>query len=111
MTVNPRAVTAFIGPSGCGKSTLLRTINRMHEVVPGAHVKGSITLDGMDLYGKDIDPVAVRRTIGMVFQRPNPFPAMSIGENVLAGMRLNNRRLSRSAEHTSELQSRGPLVC
>jgi len=95
MTVNPRAVTAFIGPSGCGKSTLLRTINRMHEVVPGAHVKGSITLDGMDLYGKDIDPVAVRRTIGMVFQRPNPFPAMSIGENVLAGMRLNNRRLSR----------------
>ena len=96
MTVNPRAVTAFIGPSGCGKSTLLRTINRMHEVVPGAHVKGSITLDGMDLYGKDIDPVAVRRTIGMVFQRPNPFPAMSIGENVLAGMRLNNRRLSRS---------------
>src|SRR5690625_7548250 len=66
----------------------------MHEVVPGAHVKGSITLDGMDLYGKDIDPVAVRRTIGMVVQRPNPFPAMSIGENVLAGMRLNNRRLS-----------------
>jgi len=96
MTVNPRAVTAFIGPSGCGKSTLLRTINRMHEVVPGAHVEGSINLDGVDLYGKDVDPVAVRRTIGMVFQRPNPFPSMSIGENVLAGVRLNNRRISRS---------------
>lgn len=96
MTINPRSVTAFIGPSGCGKSTLLRTINRMHEVVPGAHVEGSISLDGVDLYGKDVDPVAVRRTIGMVFQRPNPFPSMSIGENVLAGIRLNNRRISRS---------------
>src|SRR5690625_495017 len=95
MTVNPRAVTAFIGPSGCGKSTLLRTINRMHEVVPGAHVEGKINLDGIDLYNKEVDPVAVRRTIGMVFQRPNPFPSMSIGENVLAGMRLNNRRISR----------------
>lgn len=96
MTVNPRAVTAFIGPSGCGKSTLLRTINRMHEVIPGAHVQGNISLDGVDLYGKDVDPVAVRRTIGMVFQRPNPFPSMSIGENVLAGVRLNNRRISRT---------------
>lgn len=96
MTISPRAVTAFIGPSGCGKSTLLRTINRMHEVVPGAHVSGRIELDGADLYAKEVDPVAVRRTIGMVFQRPNPFPAMSIGENVLAGIRLNNRRISRS---------------
>ena len=97
MTINPQSVTAFIGPSGCGKSTLLRTINRMHEVVPGASVRGNIKLDGIDLYGRNVDPVAVRRTIGMVFQRPNPFPSMGIAENVLAGIQLNNGRLSRSA--------------
>ena len=78
MTVEPRTVTAFIGPSGCGKSTLLRTLNRMHEVIPGAHVKGSVQLDGTELYGPNVDPVAVRRVVGMVFQRPNPFPSMSI---------------------------------
>ena len=89
MTVQPRTVTAFIGPSGCGKSTLLRTLNRMHEVIPGAHVKGSITLDGTELYGSGVDPVAVRRVVGMVFQRPNPFPTMSIYDNVAAGLRLN----------------------
>jgi phosphate transport system ATP-binding protein len=89
MTVEPRTVTAFIGPSGCGKSTVLRTINRMHEVIPGAHVQGSIELDGTDLYGHGIDPVAVRRLIGMVFQRPNPFPSMSIFDNVASGLRLN----------------------
>jgi phosphate transport system ATP-binding protein len=89
MTVEPRTVTAFIGPSGCGKSTVLRTINRMHEVIPGAHVQGSIELDGTDLYGQGIDPVAVRRLIGMVFQRPNPFPSMSIFDNVASGLRLN----------------------
>jgi phosphate transport system ATP-binding protein len=89
MTVEPRSVTAFIGPSGCGKSTLLRTLNRMHEVIPGARVEGSIHLDDADIYGSDVDPVAVRRTVGMVFQRPNPFPTMTIGDNVSAGLRLN----------------------
>ena len=85
MTVEPRSVTAFIGPSGCGKSTFLRTLNRMHEVIPGARVEGKVLLDDEDLYGADVDPVAVRRTIGMVFQRPNPFPTMSIYDNVAAG--------------------------
>ncbi|ALN15257.1 phosphate ABC transporter ATP-binding protein PstB [Acidipropionibacterium acidipropionici] len=89
LTVQPRTVTAFIGPSGCGKSTVLRTINRMHEVIPGAHSTGSVLLDGVDLYGKGVDPVAVRRNIGMVFQRANPFPAMSIRDNVVAGLKLN----------------------
>ena len=97
MAVEPRSVTAFIGPSGCGKSTFLRTLNRMHEVIPGAHVQGSVAMDGVDLYGSDIDPVAVRRQVGMVFQRPNPFPTMSIYENVLAGLRLNNKKLKKSA--------------
>jgi phosphate transport system ATP-binding protein len=89
MTVEPRTVTAFIGPSGCGKSTLIRTLNRMHEVIPGAHVTGSVQLDGTELYGQGVDPVAVRRVVGMVFQRPNPFPSMSIFDNVASGLRLN----------------------
>ena len=89
MTVEPRSVTAFIGPSGCGKSTFLRTLNRMHEVTPGGRVEGKVMLDDEDLYGSGIDPVAVRRTVGMVFQRPNPFPTMSIRDNVVAGLRLN----------------------
>ncbi|WP_248965716.1 phosphate ABC transporter ATP-binding protein PstB [Sphaerisporangium perillae] len=91
MTVEPRSVTAFIGPSGCGKSTFLRTLNRMHEVIPGARVQGKIMLEDQDLYDKDVDPVSVRRTVGMVFQRPNPFPTMSIFDNVAAGLRLNGR--------------------
>ncbi len=95
MTIEPRSVTAFIGPSGCGKSTFLRTLNRMHEVIPGARVEGTVAVEGVDLYGDDIDPVAVRRQVGMVFQRPNPFPTMSIAENVLAGIRLNNRKISK----------------
>jgi phosphate transport system ATP-binding protein len=92
ITVEPRSVTAFIGPSGCGKSTFLRTLNRMHEVVPGARVEGKVLLDNEDLYGAGVDPVAVRRTVGMVFQRPNPFPTMSIKENVAAGLKLNGVR-------------------
>jgi len=96
MNIEPRSVTAFIGPSGCGKSTFLRTLNRMHEVIPGARVEGEVLLDGEDLYGTGVDPVLVRRQVGMVFQRPNPFPTMSIRENVLAGVRLNNRRMSSS---------------
>jgi phosphate transport system ATP-binding protein len=89
LTVEPRTVTAFIGPSGCGKSTFLRTLNRMHEVIPGARVEGKVELDGTDLYAAGVDPVAVRRLVGMVFQRPNPFPAMSIFDNVASGLRLN----------------------
>ncbi|MDR2567339.1 MAG: phosphate ABC transporter ATP-binding protein PstB [Bifidobacteriaceae bacterium] len=87
-----RAVTAFIGPSGCGKSTLLRAINRMHEVIPGARAVGSVKLDGVDLYSKGIDPVSVRSKVGMVFQKPNPFPAMSIKDNVLAGLIIRGAR-------------------
>src|SRR5680860_35287 len=96
LTIEPRSVTAFIGPSGCGKSTLLRTLNRMHEVIPGAYVKGEVMIDGNNLYGPGVDPVLVRRQVGMVFQRPNPFPTMSIKENVLAGVKLNNSRMSKS---------------
>lgn len=97
MVMEPRTVTAFIGPSGCGKSTLIRTLNRMHEVIPGARVDGEVLVDGSNLYDPDVDPVAVRREVGMVFQRPNPFPTMSIRDNVLAGIKLNNKRMSRSA--------------
>jgi phosphate transport system ATP-binding protein len=100
LSVEANAVTAFIGPSGCGKSTVLRTINRMHEVIPGARVEGSVRLDDEDIYGAGVDPVNVRRTIGMVFQRPNPFPTMSIAENVLAGVRLTGPRLSKSDAET-----------
>ncbi|MEW2358880.1 phosphate ABC transporter ATP-binding protein PstB [Spirillospora sp. NPDC029432] len=92
MTIEPRSVTAFIGPSGCGKSTFLRTLNRMHEVIPGARVEGKVMLDDEDLYGASVDPVAVRRVVGMVFQRPNPFPTMSIYDNVAAGLKLNGVR-------------------
>ncbi|QVQ50606.1 phosphate ABC transporter ATP-binding protein [Spiractinospora alimapuensis] len=96
MTIEPRSVTAFIGSSGCGKSTFLRALNRMHEVLPGATVNGKVMLDDQDIYSPDVDPVAVRREIGMVFQKPNPFPTMSIYENVIAGVRLNNQRMKRS---------------
>jgi len=108
LTIEPRSVTAFIGPSGCGKSTFLRTLNRMHEVIPGAHVEGEVLLDGDDLYGADVDPVQVRRQVGMVFQRPNPFPTMSIRDNVLAGVKLNNRRISKAdADELVERSLRG----
>ena len=96
LAIEPQSVTAFIGPSGCGKSTFLRTLNRMHEVIPGARVEGEVLMDGVDLYGKNVDPVTVRRHVGMVFQRPNPFPTMSIADNVIAGSKLNNKRMSRS---------------
>ncbi|MCG2624258.1 phosphate ABC transporter ATP-binding protein PstB [Arthrobacter sp. I2-34] len=96
INIEPKSVTAFIGPSGCGKSTFLRTLNRMHEVLPGARVEGEVLLDGENLYGQGVDPVTVRSQIGMVFQRPNPFPTMSIRDNVLAGVKLNNKRMSKS---------------
>ena len=95
VSIEPRAVTALIGPSGCGKSTFLRSINRMHEVIPGARVEGKVVMDGQDLYAADTDPVDVRRQIGMVFQRPNPFPTMSIYDNVVAGVRLNATRMKK----------------
>jgi phosphate transport system ATP-binding protein len=88
LEIEPRSVTALIGPSGCGKSTLLRSINRMHETIPNATVRGTVTLDGVDLYDSHVDPVRVRRVIGMVFQKPNPFPTMSIFGNVASGLRL-----------------------
>src|ERR1700745_2048619 len=88
IVIEPQSVTALIGPSGCGKSTFLRSINRMHEVLPGARVEGKIAIDSQDIYARDVDVTAVRRTIGMVFQRPNPFPTMSIYDNVVAGLRL-----------------------
>ncbi len=89
---NENLVTAIIGPSGCGKSTLIRCLNRMQEVTPGAWVKGRVLLDGEDVYADNVDPVSVRRRIGMVFQRPNPFPTMSIYDNVAVGLRLNGVR-------------------
>ncbi|HVX09066.1 phosphate ABC transporter ATP-binding protein PstB [Humibacter sp.] len=105
MTIEPRTVTAFIGPSGCGKSTFLRTLNRMHEVIPGAHVSGEVLIDGDNLYAPGVDPVLVRRQVGMVFQRANPFPTMSIRDNVLAGVKLNNRRMSKSDQDALVEQS------
>jgi phosphate transport system ATP-binding protein len=104
MTIRARAVTAFIGPSGCGKSTFLRALNRMHEVIPGARVEGKVMLSGQSLYDPGVDPVAVRRQIGMVFQRPNPFPTMSIYENVVAGNRLNSKRMKKA--ETDEIVER-----
>ncbi len=96
MTIEPNKVTALIGSSGCGKTTFLRSLNRMHELTPGASVKGNIELDGEDIYGGGVDPVAVRRLIGMVFQQPNPFPTMSIYDNVAAGLNFNSGRVSKS---------------
>ena len=96
LTIPALSVTALIGPSGCGKSTFLRTLNRMHEVIPGARVEGKVVMSGQDLYDPEVDPVNVRRRIGMVFQRPNPFPTMSIYDNVVAGVKLNAKRMSRS---------------
>jgi len=92
MSIKNNKVTAIIGPSGCGKSTFIRCLNRMHEVTPGGRVEGKVLLDGQDLYGPGVDPVDVRRRVGMVFQKPNVFPTMSIYDNVIAGYRLNGVR-------------------
>ena len=94
LRIPDRAVTAIIGPSGCGKSTFLRSLNRMHELTPGARVEGGVELLGVDVYDPAVDPVQLRRVVGMVFQRPNPFPTMSIFDNVAAGLRLTGRRPS-----------------
>jgi len=92
LSVAPKAVTALIGPSGCGKSTFIRCLNRMHEVVPGARVSGTVRVEGEDVYAPGVDPVQIRRRIGMVFQKPNPFPTMSVFDNVVAGLRLGGMR-------------------
>jgi phosphate transport system ATP-binding protein len=102
LEVQARSVTAFIGPSGCGKTTLLRTLNRMHETLPGASVRGSIEVNGVNLYGPSIDPVRVRRSIGMVFQKPNPFPAMSIAQNVASGLKLGGARTKKAINDVVE---------
>jgi phosphate transport system ATP-binding protein len=96
ITIEPNKVTALIGSSGCGKTTFLRSLNRMHELTPGARVEGQITLDGQDIYAKGVDPVEVRRLVGMVFQAPNPFPTMSIYENVAAGLNLSASKVRKS---------------
>ena len=102
LVIEPKQVTAIIGPSGSGKSTFIRTLNRMHEVVPGARVEGKVLIDGNDVYGPGVDPTEVRRTVGMVFQRPNPFPTMSIRDNVAAGLRLNGVRKRSELDDTVE---------
>ncbi len=108
LSVKANSVMSFIGPSGCGKSTVLRSINRMHEVIPGAYTTGEILLDGEDIYGPNVDPVLVRRTIGMVFQRPNPFPTMSIYENVIAGLKLEkDKKRKQSMDDVVEESLRG----
>ncbi|MGQ0840426.1 phosphate ABC transporter ATP-binding protein PstB [Actinokineospora sp.] len=107
LAVPPRNVTAFIGPSGCGKSTVLRSLNRMHEVIPGARAEGKVLLDGEDVYAATVDPVSVRRTIGMVFQRPNPFPTMSIRDNVVAGLKLAGERDKKKLDEVAERALRG----
>jgi phosphate transport system ATP-binding protein len=100
-----KQVTAIIGPSGCGKSTFIRCLNRMHEVVPTAYALGKVVLDGTDILAKKVDPVLVRRKVGMVFQKPNPFPTMSIRDNVLAGLRLNGQE-PKNADETVERRLR-----
>jgi len=108
ISIAPRSVTALIGPSGCGKSTFLRSLNRMHEVIPGAYVDGEAYIDGQNIYAPGVDPVSVRAHVGMVFQRPNPFPTMSIADNVLAGAKLNSKRMSKAtADELVESSLRG----
>ena len=107
MDIPAQAVTAFIGPSGCGKSTVLRTLNRMHEVIPNATVDGQVLLDGHDIYAKNVDPVAVRNTIGMVFQKANPFPTMSIEDNVVAGLKLSGEKNKAKLKEVAERSLRG----
>lgn len=105
--VPAHSVTAFIGPSGCGKSTVLRSLNRMHEVVPSGRVEGNVLLDGEDIYGAGVDPVQVRRTIGMVFQKANPFPMMSIRDNVVAGLKLVGDKNKKKLDEIAERALRG----
>jgi len=105
LTFPTNQVTALIGPSGCGKSTFIRTLNRMHELIPSAGFAGSVYLDGKDIYDEGVDAVNVRLNVGMVFQKPNPFPTMSIGENVLSGLKLSGQKVA-SAEELIETSLR-----
>lgn len=98
ISIKPNAVTAIIGPSGCGKSTFIRILNRMHELTPNAKLTGQVFLDGEDVYDKDVDPVIIRRRVGMVFQKPNPFPTMSIYDNVAAGLRLTGAKKGKNLD-------------
>ncbi len=109
LSLAERKVTAIIGPSGCGKSTFIRCLNRMHEVVPGTRVEGKVLLDGVDIYERGTDPVKVRCRVGMVFQKPNPFPTMSIRDNVLAGLRLNGERVPHADERVEQALGRAAL--
>ena len=109
LTMQARRVTALIGPSGCGKSTFLRTLNRMHENVPGAKFGGQVFLDGLDIYGGQLSVTNVRSAIGMVFQKPNPFPSMSIAENVVSGLRLSGKRHRRNDDLVEESLTRAGL--
>lgn len=102
LDVEPNSVTALIGPSGCGKSTFLRTLNRLHEEIPGARFEGEVLLEGENIYGRGMDPVQVRRKIGMVFQKPNPFPSLSIYENVVVGLTLAGVKDRRLLDETAE---------
>ncbi|HXS18102.1 MAG TPA: phosphate ABC transporter ATP-binding protein PstB, partial [Polyangiaceae bacterium] len=105
-----KSVTAIIGPSGCGKSTLLRSLNRMHELVEGARISGNILLDGKDIYDPGVDPVLLRRRVGMVFQKPNPFPSMTIRENVLSGLKLTGRLEHQSSDDIVRRALRGAAL-
>jgi len=110
MDISEKQVTAIIGPSGCGKSTFIRCLNRMHELVPGARVEGLVKLDGGDIYDREVDPVLLRRRVGMVFQKPNPFPTMSVRENVLAGLKLTkSERIKQAPEIVERALQQGAL--
>ena len=110
LSIKTNRATALIGPSGCGKSTFLRCLNRMHELTPGARVEGKVLLDDQDLYGAGVDPVDVRRRVGMVFQKPNPFPNMSVRDNVVAGFRLNGTRDRKVLDEIVEKNLRGAAL-
>jgi phosphate transport system ATP-binding protein len=110
LSIRTHKVTALIGPSGCGKSTFIRCLNRMHELTPGARVEGKVLLDEQDLYGAGVDPVDVRRRVGMVFQKPNPFPNMSVRDNVIAGFRLNGVRDGKTLDEVVEKSLRGAAL-
>jgi phosphate transport system ATP-binding protein len=110
MSIRTQKVTALIGPSGCGKSTFIRCLNRMHELTPGARVEGNVLLDDQTLYGSGVDPVDVRRRVGMVFQKPNPFPNMSVRDNVIAGFKLSGVRDRKTLDEVAEKSLRGAAL-
>ncbi|MDQ3882466.1 MAG: phosphate ABC transporter ATP-binding protein PstB [Thermoproteota archaeon] len=110
LDIKKNTATAIIGPSGCGKTTLIRCLNRMHEMTPGAAAKGSVNLDNIDIYDKSVDPVIIKRRIGMVFQKPNPFPTMSIYDNVAAGLKLNGIKDKRLIEDVVQESLKGAAL-